>query len=46
MEESLKDILGWGSPIGLGFFLIAVGILTRLAAKTARKGKHKHTEPE
>lgn len=46
MDESLKDILGWGSPIGLGFFLIAVGILSRLVAKTARGGKHKHKEPE
>ena len=46
MDESLKDILGWVSPIGLGFFLIAVGILARLAVRTARKGKHKHTEPD
>lgn len=46
MDESLKDILGWGSLIELGFFLITVGILARLASKTARKGKHKQTEPE
>ena len=46
MDESLKDILGWGSPIGLGYFLIAVGILARLAVETPRKGKHKQTEPE
>lgn len=32
MTEDLKEVLGWGSPIGLAIFFIAIGILVRLTA--------------
>lgn len=32
MTDNLKDVLGWGSPIGLAIFFIAIGILVRLTA--------------
>jgi len=33
MGEELRDVLGWGSPIGLAIFFIGLGIFIRLIGR-------------
>ena len=39
MVEALKDVLGWGSPIGLAAFFIGLGIFIRLTSGWGRSKK-------
>lgn len=39
--ENLEEILGWASPIGLGFFLACLGLLKYLSFKSDKKEKEK-----
>jgi len=38
--ESLFVIIGWGSPVGIGTFLVCLGTMIWLIAKADEIGKH------
>ena len=39
--ENLYAILGWGSPIGTGFFLMSLGVMLYLLSRTDQITKEK-----
>ena len=40
MEGDLFLVLGWGSPIGIGIFLVLLGTMIFLIAKADKISKH------
>ena len=40
MAGDLFMVLGWGSPIGIGIFLVLLGSMIFLLAKADEKSKH------
>lgn len=40
MGEDLFAVLGWGSPVGVGIFLVLLGTMIFLIAKADKISKH------